>query len=105
VVIGGSGFAADEVMQLLRSFPIYAGGAELLFRAVDWLLEDEALAPLRANVQRARPLRAGADVHAAAFTWGNAVGAPLAFCAAGLLRWRSRRAGGRRRPPPGETSR
>jgi ABC-type uncharacterized transport system involved in gliding motility auxiliary subunit len=96
VVFGGSGFAADEVMQLVRSFPIYAGNAELLFRAVDWLLEDEALAPLRANVQRARPLATGSDEHAAAFTWGNAVGVPLAFCAAGMLRWRLRRAGGRR---------
>jgi ABC-type uncharacterized transport system involved in gliding motility auxiliary subunit len=96
VIVGGSDFVSDRYMQLLRSFPIYAGGAQLLLNAVDWALEDDALTALRANVLKARPLRidpagdgGGADL-VALLTWGNVVGLPLAICAAGLLRWRWR---------------
>ena len=96
LVIGNSAFAADEYMALARGFPIYAGGAEMFLRAVGWMLEDDALAPLRENTHRARPLRVEAEQEAAAITWGNAVGVPIAFCAAGLLRWRLRRAAQRR---------
>jgi hypothetical protein len=60
------------------------------------MLEDDALAPLRENTHRARPLRVEAEQEATAITWGNAVGVPIAFCAAGLLRWRLRRASQRR---------
>ena len=91
VLIGNSGFAADPEARLIRSFPIYAGGPELLLRATAWLLEDEALEPLRANVERVRPLHVGAETHADAILWANAAGTPLALCVAGIWRWRRRR--------------
>jgi len=88
-------------MQLLRTFPIYAGGAELLLNAVSWSLEDDALTALRARVLRARPLDVDADdqggrVTLALIQWSNVAGVPLALCAAGLLRWRWRTAKRRR---------
>jgi hypothetical protein len=99
LVVGDADFAADANLQLARSFPIYAGGPEMLLRAVDWMLADQTLASLRGNTHRARPLSVDAEARATAYTWGNAVGVPMAFCAAGLLRWRLRRA--RRLAPRG----
>jgi ABC-type uncharacterized transport system involved in gliding motility auxiliary subunit len=91
VVIGDSAFAADRYMRLVRSFPIYAGGAQLLLDAVDWALEDASLAALRGNARRSRALVEVSPEQASAITWASAVGLPALFCAAGLLRWRVRR--------------
>ena len=102
VVVGDADFASDRYMSLLRTFPIYAGGAQLLLNAVSWTLEDDALVALRGNVLRARPLDididAGGDSNAAGtgggraalLKWGNVAGVPLLVCLAGLLRWRWR---------------
>ena len=106
VVVGDSDFVTDRYMALLRTFPVYAGGAQLLLNAVSWALEDEALTVLRGHVLRARPLDLDRDTpggddggagRATAIEWANVAGVPLAVCAAGLLRWRWRSAARRRR--------
>jgi ABC-type uncharacterized transport system involved in gliding motility auxiliary subunit len=91
IVIGDSDFANDEYMQLARFLSFYASGAQLLFNAISWTVEDEALAPLRLKNVIPRPIKV-ADGTAAAMRWGNVLGLPLAFCAFGLVRWRIRRA-------------
>jgi ABC-type uncharacterized transport system involved in gliding motility auxiliary subunit len=96
VVVGDSDFATDDYVRMVRAFPAWSGGPQMLFNAVSWVLEDEALTPLRANVLRSRVLALGAEDRAAAVRWGNAVGVPFAFCAAGVLRWRLRQASRRR---------
>ncbi len=111
VVVGDADFASDRYMALLRTFPIYAGGAQLLLNAVSWTMEDDALVALRGNVLRARPLDidngGGGDGdsnaagtgggRAALLKWGNVAGVPLLVCVAGLLRWRWRSPARRRR--------
>ena len=47
VVMGDSDFANDEYVQLARFLQFYQAGAQLLFNAISWTVEDEALAPLR----------------------------------------------------------
>jgi hypothetical protein len=47
VIVGDSDFASDDHLQLARVLPIYTEGARLLFNAIDWIAEDETLAPLR----------------------------------------------------------
>jgi ABC-type uncharacterized transport system involved in gliding motility auxiliary subunit len=96
VVVGDSDFVADDYMELLRSFPVYVGGPQMLFNAISWTLEDDALTPLRGNLLKARPIEIGSAARAAALKWGNIAGVPLVFCAAGLLRWLWRRAARRR---------
>jgi ABC-type uncharacterized transport system involved in gliding motility auxiliary subunit len=96
LVIGDSDLVSDLYMELLRAFPIYAGGAQMLFNAIDWALEDDALTALRANVLKTRPIETDDPSGEAATKWGNVAGVPLAFCAAGILRWQWRRARRRR---------
>ena len=92
VVIGDSDFAKDEYMQLARmGLNYYGAGAQLLFNAISWTVEDEALAPLRAKTIIPRPIKVS-EASATALQWGNILGLPLAFCAFGLVRWRIRRA-------------
>ena len=45
--IQNSDFASDEYLQWSRYFPIYEGGARVLLNAIGWMLEDEALTPVR----------------------------------------------------------
>jgi ABC-type uncharacterized transport system involved in gliding motility auxiliary subunit len=111
VVVGDADFASDRYMALLRTFPIYAGGAQLLLNAVSWTMEDSALVALRGNVLRGRPLDIDIDAggggdsiaagtgggRAALLKWGNVAGVPLLVCLAGLLRWRWRSPAHRRR--------
>jgi ABC-type uncharacterized transport system involved in gliding motility auxiliary subunit len=102
VVVADSDFVSDRYMELLRSFPIYAGGPELFLNAVGWALEDDALTALRARVLRARPLDVDGHSTAAAtlVQWGNVAGVPIVVCAAGLLRWRWRTRARRRQRLP-----
>jgi ABC-type uncharacterized transport system involved in gliding motility auxiliary subunit len=102
VVMGDSDFVEDRYMRYLRELPVYAAGAQLLFNAVSWTLEDETLIPLRSGVQRARPIDAEAIERSGAIRWGNAFGVPAAFCALGLLRWRVRRTSRQRQTPQGK---
>ena len=104
VVVGDSDLVSDRYMSLLRSFPIYAGSAQLLLNAVSWALEDDALTTLRARVLRARPLAIEGDDadRATLLRWGNVAGLPIAVCVAGLLRWRWRSAARRRQRLPAD---
>jgi ABC-type uncharacterized transport system involved in gliding motility auxiliary subunit len=92
VVVGDSDFANDEYVQLARFLPHYGAGAQLLFNAISWTVEDEALAPLRGKTMTPRPIQIQSEAAAVALQWGNIVGLPLAFCLFGLVRWRVRRA-------------
>ena len=91
VVIGDSDFANDEQMQLARFLPYYQTGAVMLFNAISWTVEDEALTPLRAKNVTPRPIKIPSDATARWLQIGNVVGLPLAFCLFGVARWRLRR--------------
>ncbi len=91
VVFGDSDFASDEYLQMSRFLPIYQGGAQLLFNAIGWTLEDEALTPVRTKTVAARPIPQIDDHKVTALKSINIAGVPLAFCAFGLARWRLRR--------------
>jgi ABC-type uncharacterized transport system involved in gliding motility auxiliary subunit len=93
VVIGDSDFASDEYVQLSRFLPFYGAGAQLLFNAISWTVEDEALTPLRAKNLSPRPIKVSSDAVASLLQWLNVLGLPVAFCLFGLVRWRVRRAG------------
>jgi hypothetical protein len=92
VVFGDSDFASDEYLQMSRFIPFYQGGAQLLFNAISWTLEDEALTPVRTKTVAARPIKQVEDHKVTALKAINIAGVPLAFCAFGLVRWRLRRA-------------
>jgi ABC-type uncharacterized transport system involved in gliding motility auxiliary subunit len=92
VMVGDSDFASDEYMQLTRFLPIYQGGAQMLFNAVSWTLEDEALTPVRTKTISARPIQVESDSKVAAAKLFNIAGVPAAFIVLGLVRWNIRRA-------------
>jgi formylglycine-generating enzyme len=43
VVIGNAAFAHDDWRQLARLLPAYASGAQMLYNAIDWTVEDQAI--------------------------------------------------------------
>ena len=57
MVIGDSDFAVDEYLQVARYLPIYQGGAQMLFNAIGWATEDEALTPVRTKTVGGAPDR------------------------------------------------
>jgi ABC-type uncharacterized transport system involved in gliding motility auxiliary subunit len=91
VVAGNAAFATDEWMQLARYLPVYAAGAQLLYNAIGWTVEDEALIPLRSKTMDSRQIPAVSDRKASVLRWANILGLPLAFCLFGVLRWRLRK--------------
>jgi ABC-type uncharacterized transport system involved in gliding motility auxiliary subunit len=91
VVIGDSDFASDEYVQLARMFQVYQAGAEMLFNAIGWTVEDEALTPLRAKTMQARPIKLSSDKSGWVLMAGNLLGVPLAFIGFGVVLWRVRR--------------
>jgi gliding-associated putative ABC transporter substrate-binding component GldG len=92
LVVGDSDFASDEYLQLSRYFPIYEGGARVLLNSIGWMLEDEALTPVRTKTLAARPITVESDSTVTAVKAINIAGVPLAFIGFGLLRSRVRRA-------------
>jgi ABC-type uncharacterized transport system involved in gliding motility auxiliary subunit len=92
VVIGNSNFANDEYLQVARMVPTYQNGAELLFNAISWTIEDETLTAVRTKSVASRPLHADADDQALRAKVINIAGVPIAFILFGLGRWRLRRA-------------
>jgi gliding-associated putative ABC transporter substrate-binding component GldG len=92
VVIGDSDFASDEYTQLARFLPFYGAGAQLLFNAISWTVEDETLTPLRAKNLSPRPIKVSSEASATVLQWVNVLGLPIAFCLFGVVRWRVRRA-------------
>ena len=94
MVVGDSDFASDEYFPMSRYLPIYGNGAQFLLNALGWVLEDEALTPVRAKTVTSRPIQLDPDQKVTAIKAFNIVGIPLAFCVFGIFRWRVR---GRRR--------
>jgi gliding-associated putative ABC transporter substrate-binding component GldG len=92
VVVGDSDFASDEYLQMSRIVPLYNGGGQMLFNAIGWVIEDEALTPVRLKTVAARPLSVDSDQKATVIKWSNVCGVPVAFILFGLVRWRLRRA-------------
>jgi gliding-associated putative ABC transporter substrate-binding component GldG len=92
VVVGDSDFASDEYLQLSRYIPFYQGGAQMLFNAISWTMEDEALTPVRSKTVSARPIEIASDGTVTAVKAINIAGVPLMFIGFGLMRWRVRRA-------------
>jgi gliding-associated putative ABC transporter substrate-binding component GldG len=91
VVVGDSDFASDEYLQLSRYIPFYQGGAQMLFNAIGWTMEDEALTPVRSKTVSARPIEIASDGTVTAVKAINIAGVPLMFIGFGLMRWRVRR--------------
>ncbi len=92
VVLGDSDFANDEYVQLARFMQFYGAGAQLLFNAISWTVEDEALVPLRSKTLSPRPIKVASDSSATILQWANVLGLPVVFCLYGVGRWRIRRA-------------
>jgi ABC-type uncharacterized transport system involved in gliding motility auxiliary subunit len=92
VVVGDSDFANDEYLQSARFVPAYQNGAQMLFNAISWTVEDETLTAVRTKSVSSRPLRPDADEKAGLYKTVNVAGVPLLFIAFGLVRWRMRRA-------------
>jgi len=91
LVMGDSDFASDEYFPMARYVGLYGNGPQFLLNAIGWVLEDEALAPVRAKTVSSRPIQLDPDQKVAAIKAFNVLGIPLAFCAFGIFRWRVRR--------------
>ena len=91
LVVGNAAFATDEWTQLARFMPVYAAGAQMLYNAIGWTVEDEALIPLRSKNMDSRQIAAASEGKASVVQWANVLGLPLAFCLFGVARWRVRK--------------
>ena len=91
MVVGDSDFASDEYLQVARYLPFYQGGAQMLFNAVSWTMEDEALTPVRSKTVAARPINVGSDGAVLALKVGNVFGVAVLFIAFGVGRMVVRR--------------
>ena len=94
VVIGNAAFASDDWTQLAQHplLRLYGNGAQMLYNAISWIGEDEALVPLRAKGNDIRQIEAVSEGKASAIQWMNILGLPFAFCLYGVGRWRVRKA-------------
>jgi ABC-type uncharacterized transport system involved in gliding motility auxiliary subunit len=91
VVVGNAAFANDEWTQLARFLPVYAAGAQLLYNAIGWTVEDEALIPLRSKTMDSRQIPGRVRGQGQRGPVGNILGLPLVFCLYGVGRWRLRK--------------
>jgi ABC-type uncharacterized transport system involved in gliding motility auxiliary subunit len=86
MVVGDSDFASDEYLQLARYLPFYQGGAQMLFNAISWTMEDEALTPVRTKTVTSRPIEVASDGSVMAVKVANIIGVPIVFIAFGIMR-------------------
>jgi ABC-2 type transport system permease protein len=86
MVVGDSDFASDEYLQLARYLPFYQGGAQMLFNAISWTMEDEALTPVRSKAVSSRPIEIASEGTVTAVKAINWFGVPLLFIGFGLFR-------------------
>jgi len=91
LVVGDSDFASEEYLRIGQYLPIYQEGGTLLFNAMGWATEDEALTPVRTKTLTQRPLEVGSPGTILALQMINVAGVPAAFIAFGVVRWRLRR--------------
>jgi ABC-type uncharacterized transport system involved in gliding motility auxiliary subunit len=92
VVIGNSQFVADDYMRFARQIPVYGGNLLFTMNLLDWMMQDETLAPIRAKGVAARPLAIGSDSTPTVVKYANVVGVPLLFILFGVARWQVRSA-------------
>jgi ABC-type uncharacterized transport system involved in gliding motility auxiliary subunit len=94
VVFGNAAFASDDWTQLAQHplLRLYGNGAQLLYNAISWIGEDEALVPLRSKGNDIRQIEAVSEGKTSAIQWINILGLPFAFCLYGVARWRIRKA-------------
>jgi ABC-type uncharacterized transport system involved in gliding motility auxiliary subunit len=92
LVAGDSDFASDEYVQLARNpiLGLYGSGAQMLFNAIGWTLEDEALTPVRTKTMTARPISVDSDRTVVMVKALNIAVLPIAFCVLGVVLWRLR---------------
>jgi ABC-type uncharacterized transport system involved in gliding motility auxiliary subunit len=86
MVVGDSDFASDEYLQLSRYLPFYQGGAQMLFNAISWTMEDEALTPVRSKAVSSRPIEIASEGTVTVVKAINWFGVPLLFIGFGLFR-------------------
>ncbi len=91
VVVGDSEFASDmyigQVGQYVQS---YRANVPLFMNIIDFLAQDQALAPVRSKGMTSRPLTVSSAWVPSAIKYGNIVGVPLLFILYGVVRWRLR---------------
>ncbi len=92
VVIGDSDFISDQFVSLgLRSgLQLYVASLAYVLNAVDWLVQDEALAAVRNKGMQNRPLDQVKGSSATLIKAANIGGLPLLILLIGLIRWRVR---------------
>jgi gliding-associated putative ABC transporter substrate-binding component GldG len=91
IVVGDSELVKDQFLGIFRENIL------LLENTVDYLAEDETLIAIRAKSQTRRPLEEVPDGTVAVAKYANIIGLPVVFIAFGLVRWRVRLAGRRRK--------
>ena len=92
VVVGDSGFASDEYLQLMQVYSSYQVDVIFTLAIFDWLCADESMSALRQKVVQARPLSVEGESTKRLMKYGNVVGVPLLFILFGILRWQLRNA-------------
>ena len=92
VLVGNADFASDEYLRFGRQIPTYGSNLLFFMNMMDWLAQDEALAPIRAKGVQSRPLIYASDSTPTMVQFANMVGVPLAFILFGVVRWRVRSA-------------
>jgi len=92
IVMGEANFASDEYARFARNEPVYGLNVLMFINMMDFLVADEALAPLRAKTVAARPIKVDKESTVNIVKFGNVVGVPFVFVLFGIVRWRIRRA-------------
>jgi ABC-type uncharacterized transport system involved in gliding motility auxiliary subunit len=92
ILIGDSDFASDEYIGLGRQIPVYQSNWQFFMNMMDYLAQDETLAPIRAKGMQSRPITVASETTPNLVKYGNVVGVPLLFILFGVLRWRVRSA-------------
>ena len=102
VVVGSTGAPLDEtIMYLARSDKRQAANNFLFVQnTLDWMTSEDDLIAVRMKTVSDPPLERGSDAKVAFAKWGNIVGVPLLFALFGVVRWRLRVGGRRRRKAP-----
>jgi ABC-type uncharacterized transport system involved in gliding motility auxiliary subunit len=92
VLVADSDFTSDEYLRFARQVPVYGSNMLFAMNMMDYLAQDEALAPLRAKVVQSRPITLSKEATPTLVKYGNIVGVPLLFTLFGVARWRMRNA-------------
>ncbi len=99
LVVGSSGLPLDDSLVFLSRIDRRQAQNNFTFvqNALDWLTSEEGLIAVRMKTVDDPPLEKVSEGAKAFAKWGNIIGVPLAFILFGLVRWRLRVAGSRKR--------